>query len=597
MSVYNPLLETPVLNVFSIPELANHIGLYLRPIHIKRLSLVSKTFYSAYVVNLMIPLSSFVSLDETIAKPDKVRALAQRVRGVNLDLQDDLTSPTQNRLLNIVYTNFTLVDALKIEYWGEDLVVLRQVIHQMPQIRCLSVALMTCTKAPDVILSLIGVREEQVNSGMKCNLNSLKLIIKFGDAITWQTFKRLLRFYPELKSIDLSGVSILKGENPSAWDPIDFEEDSSLKDSRILCQYTNMETLKLSNCGLNGFVLSHLDTLFPKLQDLELSGCNGDWIPVLDRRIRRPEALSWTAAREFHFPELRSLVIWLDYQSNRANLVNLVRGRPHLSVLMTDLLASTRDEFMKFVDFCSKSDIDSDVGTNSDGSVVSEASDDSAVTSTPNMFKSLSLQTYSSLIFPPGTLEKFYKFKCFRELEYVYIQKRELSIDDFPFAKTLKRLSIGGRVDFLTLDEQNSLKSILRQLPVLEEFRLDREMRNYALFTDLGRASSSEDQSYDSQSDHAVSERPYLYSLEIMLRRPYDNDKVALTTPESLRLTKADDDHLDLEALRKQIISRFRLLERLKVHLCGIFKLPDELDQWKNEIQYNIDGIPIIEFT
>ncbi|KAF9110591.1 hypothetical protein BGX27_006145 [Mortierella sp. AM989] len=622
---------SPVNTVFSIPELADHIGLYLRPIQRRRIFLVSKTLYAAFPPTLHLYLSSFRPLLESALDSGEIQTLAPRTRSLNLDIHNDQNSPIQNRLLDTIYEHCSALETLNVEYWGESGAVLKSVLAHLPRIRNLSVKFMVGTDISVIIQTLIEARKGSSNDdGAESNhLQSLEIELKVGESKKYMSlsdFKRLLRWYPGLKSLSLIDLAF---SNPSAKYPTqddddddeDYEEDNVKNDggdledmsklqlsSRRRRQYAKMETLKLSKCALNeGFMLD-MNTFFPKLQALEIVGCSGTWQTVLERPLPIPHKRPSASTKSFDtipqivytFSELRSLVLWLEYQSGRTTLMNLARGRPHLSILKTDLLPITRTGLSELGEYCSAPQLP-------DPTVATKISK-TVTTSTPitNKFKQLSLQTYSSPPLSPEVLEKFYGSACFRELEYIFIQASTLSIQMFPFAKTLRSLALGGGETVLSQQSEDILTDILRQLPVLEVLRIERYLTSYRVFSGLGR----EPEPVASESDHAdvassasnvqdwawANEPPFLLDLEFYVRFPI----------EEVHLAMSDGKTLSLETLQRQVLDRFRFLERLKLHVNARhtqLALPayTELESWRKKVQEDRGGegsrLPVIEFV
>ncbi|KAF9982486.1 hypothetical protein BGZ75_006117 [Mortierella antarctica] len=336
------------------------------------------------------------------------------------------------------------------------------------------------------------------------------------------------------------------------------------------CRYRALQSLSISylhDVGNNvvdqGTLLGALDQLFPNLNELEISGCSGTWHLAIAGNHQSTASTAATAVlaegittSKVLFPELRRLVLWLEQVPLGSSLWRLVEGRPHLSILETDILSGNRDELFRFARYCSDREMEAvptsphtvesmialnmdvqssaEPGTaldaQSNGSVLGVL--DSSTTSRPrNRLKRLAVQTY---VYPPLTtqeFEHFYGALAFRELEYVFLQTRELSMSMFPYAKTLISLHLGGAKEDIPANEFVKLKHILRQLPRLEILKIDRFLDSFEIFEGLGREPLSLSQDTDggdigtgqSSPSHVAwyGEAPFLTLLDISLRLPW----------------------------------------------------------------------------
>ncbi|KAF9205925.1 hypothetical protein BGZ49_003297 [Haplosporangium sp. Z 27] len=624
----------PVIRFFSIPEIVEHVNRFLRPMDHQNLRLVSKTLYSAFLPTLQISLSlTSKSLNESVLSSADIPSLAPRVRGLSLDIHSDQSSSSQKSLLETIYKHCVALENLNIEYGGDDMTALKEILSNLPWIRNLSLTFEICPDFPLVLKTLIEARKAIIKHGIDdSNLRSLEIIMKVevgqGYA-TWLRLKRIFKFYPELESLSLQGVMLWKWVSRSLTagddDVDDFKDD--FIDAADKLQYTNMKTLKLTKCSFAEICILDMNIIFPMLRSLELVGCDPTWIRILERPLSplptQPSATQSTQdvlAQEYSFPELRNLVFWLEYQSGRVEFKNLVLGRPHLSSLETDLLPLTRTSLMDLAECCS--------GSTPSDTVSSDtiyANTTSLVKTAPvaHKFKRLAIQTYSSPPQPAEALERFYGSLCFNELDYVFVQNRTLSMKLFPFAKTLTRLYIGGEESILNETEENMLRSILRELPVLETLRIDRYLSSYRTFQGLGRApepsytnvadlTTEATDLTDSTSDlidHSsvselrgwdwIKEGPFLRDLEFYVRLPIglagSIGPTGSLLPWSLEKRIGDVNQLNLEVLERKIIYRFRFLERLKLHVGGAkgqLKIPDseELEQWRKKVQRGRGG-------
>ncbi|CAO3564874.1 unnamed protein product [Mortierella alpina] len=377
----------------------------------------------------------------------------------------------------------------------------------------------------------------------------------------------------------------------------------------------DIKTLKLTRCTLSELQLSALDQLFPNLNDLEISGCAGTWhLAIAGCHQSTASSASTGALTEgirtsnILFLELRRLVLWREQMPLGLSLWWLVEGRPHLSTLETDILSSNRGELFRFARYCSGKEIgaalasphvvDSMAEQNMDaewsaepetlgialdaqskGTVLGEL-DSSTVPRPRNRLKRLTVQTY---IYPPLTtleFEQFYGALAFRELEYVFLQTRELSMDMFPYAKTLVSLHLGGGKEDIPANEIVKLKRVLRQLPRLEVLKIDRYFDSFEVFEGLGREPHSFSQDSDgvdgtspcspSQVDW-YGEAPFLTRLDISLRLPL----TASHSPAVVRTwavgtgDRRASTILNVEELQTQVLNRFRFLENVTVRLLG----------------------------
>ncbi|KAG0002995.1 hypothetical protein BGZ79_001933 [Entomortierella chlamydospora] len=626
-----PPTRSPALAVFSIPELAAHIGLYLRPTQRQRLCLVSKTLYVAFPPSLHISMSSsFLPLSKPPLNSTEIQALVSRIRGLSLNIHDDQTSQIQIDLLNNVYKHCATLETLNIEYQGKDVAVLKDVLVILPRIRNLSLTFMDNITTKIAVQTLVGTRNMISDGNESGCLQSLE--IDFGAQgdryLAWSHLKQLLRSYPDLKSLSLSGVSFWKrtrgpptsdddDDNDNDYEEI-LEHDKSSQWPRRLRQYPKMERLKFNRCTLAEDRLIDMDKLFPWLQTLEIIGCGGTWQTVLERPLptpwRHPSAattpLDSLPQTKYSFSELRRLVIWLEFQSGRSELVNLVRGRPYLSTLETDLLPLRRGGLLALAEYSS----DHLSAESTTKVATAELEKDGDAAPAQNRFKRLGIQTYSSPPLTTEVLDQFYGSACFKELDYVFMQCRILTMKRFPFAKTLRSLYLGGVEECLSHDEEATLRNILLQLPVLEVLRIDRYIDSYKLFSGLGREPSSTLPDSDQADLTAgsginniqdwtwMNESPFLYDLEFYVRLP---PELAGDTSEPTSLAKSDGHTMSLENLQRQVLDRFRFLERLKLHMKAgnrRFELPaaDELVAWKKKVQEERgegSRLPLVEFA
>ncbi|KAF9906584.1 hypothetical protein EC991_000460 [Linnemannia zychae] len=277
----------------------------------------------------------------------------------------------------------------------------------------------------------------------------------------------------------------------STVQPSDLAEELSLP---------RMRSLQLIKCPLLPTTLWALDKLFPRLQELQLTSCPGGWYrEMAGVRTSQITPLAHDSQHDSDQPpdvpfiHLRSLRIWVKEQTGRDKILGLFKHRPGLISLQTDILPDSRDGLLEVAAYCSgvavddlvptataTSDTAPTVPTVAPGASVSVSASASAGTTdmskVRNRIKRLALQTYSSPAHDFDVIKRFYNAPAFRELEYVYMQNRELSMALFPFAKTLRELNLGGPGDVMRNLELTELNYILHQLPVLRVLKIDRDV-------------------------------------------------------------------------------------------------------------------------
>ncbi|KAI1296101.1 hypothetical protein EDD11_007539 [Mortierella claussenii] len=343
--------------------------------------------------------------------------------------------------------------------------------------------------------------------------------------------------------------------------------------------------------------------MFPNLHALKLQGCKGAWMNELTWYPNDADPLfspSFTAANTANvlFKELRSLTLWIEFQSSRARLVNLVRGRPHLTSLETDVLPITREDLLELSLYCSQviPRNSSDLGQLS--VFQSMAIETKRKASVPpvalnNKFKRLAVQTYASPVMSTEALNLFYTAPCFLQLEHVYIQTRDLSMDLFPFAKTLCSLNLGGMDAPLQISERLELNQILRQLPALQILKIERNTESYDIFKGLGRDPGPlTAQKQQSSSADWSGERPLLRELKLFvcpfkivdMTAPFakGDDGVALGSPMEV----------DLHRLQRRVLDRFRFLEQvhLKAHKSLALPEVEQVRAWEHNLKMQRSG-------
>ncbi|KAF8938391.1 hypothetical protein EDD21DRAFT_363213 [Dissophora ornata] len=630
-------ITSAALRVFSVPELAAYIALYLRPFEQLKLSLISKALRLAFPPALKLSVSSFTFSTETtsdssksdknsdgqvfVSSPRTIRHLAPRVRSLYLELHNGTSDLRQRAMLNVIFESCSeSLEDLTIRYWGNDTKVLEEVLVNLPGILSLSVHFMASINAMEFPKALTKVRrtirklateqekeqEQDVGKVKKKihDLKSLKIQSVIKHYVNWPGFVEMLQSCPELKTLVLKDMSFWRAdvsnavEGAESWplgDEASKEEQNTEYFNSTL--FPKLETLKLSKCNIPIEQFWDMDEAFPRLKALIMKGCSGPWLSAMTDHYR-PSPLDGVTATapatgRVAFAQLRSLTLWIEFQSGRARILSLLNGRPYMETLETDVLPDKRDGLFELAGYSSGSQSsDSSIsgdGNPSPGTIATKGSD--TATRIRHKFKRLALQTYVSPAYSVEELEEFYGAQCFQELEYVYMQIRELSTGLFAFAKTLRHLHLGGESSRLLQHEAMTLNQVLRGLPQLEILKVERYMDSYQAFSGLGREAAVSagdrcapgDNSDASQQEENTrvdwfQERPFLRELEIHIC----GSTSILECPESASNGKI----LNVSELQRQVIDRFRFLERIKVYLNPTIALPEteELESWKNQI-------------
>ncbi|KAF9574001.1 hypothetical protein EC968_007553 [Mortierella alpina] len=520
-------------------------------------------------------------------------------------------------LAESVAHHYKAVQQVHIEYWGTTIEVIEELLLNLPNLQKLTIVFKAVVDATAVFSSLsarseaIAEQLDDAEARRSCGytLQSLSIshLSDFGhNIVDLNTLVRALQACPQLRTLEMNEMSLSSYQDNASAFGFGGVERYALP---------SMKTLKLTRCTLSEPQLNILDQLFPNLSDLEMSGCAGTWhlaIRGIDRSTpstANTEALAEEiATRRIVFPKLQRLVLWLEQMPLGECLWRLVERRPHLSVLETDILSSDRDELFRFARYCSGEEMEvaqnsphiadsaaalnMDVQSSDDHEMVETALDtqtkgtipgalDFSANSRPrNRFKRLAVQTY---VYPPLTVqefEQFYGALAFRELEYIFLQTRELSMAMFPYANTLTSLHLGGGKEDIPASEFTKLKQLLWRLPRLEVLKVDRYFDSFEIFEGLGREPASLSQGVDG-GDGASScslghvdwygEAPFLTVLDISLRLPL----TASYSPAVIRTwmigtgNRRVSTFLNVEELQTQVLNRFRFLEEVTVRLLG----------------------------
>lgn len=435
----------------------------------------------------------------------------------------------QNAMLETIYEySAAPLRRLRITYWGEELGVLEELLTRLPNLTDFSVTFKSSSSATAVTMMLIragttrqavaaagdrntqGSSQQQGGGGGGLRSLVIDLGLPLVRAITMADLSGLVEVWPALTSLELIGFS-LKANDPvhlqptttSVLPPPPFPPPGliaaaaaaaaeattpttvfqplptvPLSDSSLASEepsFPRMKSLTLTGCPLEARGLRALDRLFPHLQELELNSCPGEWYRTLagvrTSQIGPNADLAHTS--DVPLVHLRKLNIWVKYQSARDKILGIVKHRPFLTCIGTDMLPDTRDGLLEMAAFCSgvevselvvapdppsflpsavvadstvtvsaganegvaggsmSADAGVDVGATSSSnapSVVSASGGADSNTATTDMsrvrnrIKRLAVQTYASPPHDMDVIERFYNAPAFRHLEYVYIQ-------------------------------------------------------------------------------------------------------------------------------------------------------------------------------
>ncbi|KAI8362038.1 hypothetical protein B0O80DRAFT_91664 [Mortierella sp. GBAus27b] len=419
----------PFLKVFSIPELAGHINQYLRFADELRLRLASKALSELYRPDLQFkivisdddaPVDHWTSLH---------RKLGPRIRSLHLAV-GPLTLP-QNATLEAVYQHCgESLERLSIEYQGKDAKKLEDILAHFPRIQELSINIVPDMKVSDAMNALINLRKAfhrvARDGGEMVLLSALAIRFQEPQTVDWALLKEVLAFHPELKTLALDRLYIFERHYRGVTDDTTKEDNVDIVSTleqldRMSLGYgeeasgrpfthPSLKTLVLKHCDISESRFGNMHKLFPDLHSLEMEACGGQWTLTLTKPPK--------AYQELLFPQLRTLKVFMVYQSSREDLVGFFRGRPHLINLETDIRSIKRDGLLELAQYCSSSL--EEVSTTEDEAEATTVEDLAVVPR--HKLKELSLQTYWSEDYSVEELEEFYGQPCFHELEYVYIQ-------------------------------------------------------------------------------------------------------------------------------------------------------------------------------
>lgn len=688
-----PHLRSSLWKVFSIPELVERVAQYLNSSQLLKLGLVSKTFSYIFQYQLSLTLFAGAFHDPPYGPqgtnpilPDAFRRLASRVEALTLDLLGFRNNMAQNAMLETVYECCAVpLRRLRITYWGEELGVLEELLTQLPNLTDFSVTFKSSSSASAVIMMLIRVGTTRQAVAVAGDGNTQGSSVQEGDdgiglrslviqldvpqvrAINMTELSELVEVWPALTSLELACVSLkvnapvqqqptTTGVLPSppppppppgliaaaaaaattttASLPPPTAPSSDSTDALEEPSFPRMKSLTLTECPLEELSLRALDRLFPNLQELELNSCPGEWYRTLAgvRTSQIGTNADLAQASDVPLIHLRKLNIWVKYQSARDKILGIVKYRPFLTCVGTDILPDTNDGLLEVAAFCSGVEVSElvaapgspssppsvvvadstltasagvnevvDAGVNvgatsslnaptsvsaSEGANTSTATVTEDMSRVRNRIKRLAIQTYASPPHDIDVIERFYNAPAFRHLEYVYIQNRELSMKLFPFAKTLRELNLGGQESRLLEGEIVTLNSILRQLPVLEVLKLDRYVDGAALsklFKGFGRdpeLSILRDESRQEQ----VCGQP---AIKTMARGKSDG----FSCLRKLRLlykglNNNDSKGLSLNGLKTAVLDRLMFLEKLTVRVGLEADLPrtEDVFLWQKKV-------------
>ncbi|KAF9541606.1 hypothetical protein EC957_002910 [Mortierella hygrophila] len=682
-----PLLRSSLWKVFSIPELIEPIAEYLNTSQLLKLGLVSKTFSHVFQHQLSLTLFAGAFHDQPYGPlgidpilPDAFRRLAPRVGALTLDLLCFRDKP-QNAMLKAVYEYSAVpLRRLRITYWGEELGVLEELLIRLPNLTGFSVTFKSSSNATAIAMMLIRVGKTRqavaavgngnahgssLQQGGGGGLKSLVIELDIPEvkAINMADLSELVEVWPVLTSLKLACIS-LQVNDPAQLQPMTTRvlppppppppgltaaaaaattttTTASLplltippSDSTGALEepsFPRMKSLALTGCPLEPLSLRALDRLFPNLQELELDSCPGGWYRTLagirTSQVGPNSDLTYTS--DVPLVHLRKLNILFKYQSSRNKLLGIVKHRPFLTCIKTDMLPDTRDGLLEMAAFCSGVEVgelvaapgpssflpaavvaDStltgsagmnegvDAGVNigatstlsstaptdvstSGGANASTAMKD--MSRVRNRMKRLSIQTYASPPHAMDVIEKFYNAPAFRHLEYVYMQNWELSMKLFPFANTLRELNLGGAESRLLEDELVTLNLILHQLPVLEDLKLHRYVDGTAmfmLFKGFGREPFSQDESQQGQ----IHGQPPIKTIS-----HGKADGLSCLRKMWLFYKELDNNAnrcLSLDGLKTAVLDRFMFLEKLKIQAWSEADLPhtEDVFLWQKKV-------------
>jgi hypothetical protein len=453
--------------------------------------------------------------------PDAFRKLAPRVNTLTLDLLSFQEDKDQSIMLKTLYEHSAVaLHRLRITYWGEDLGVLEEILTRLPNLTDLAVTFKSSSDAsafPKLLIKVGKARQTAAvtaagvirsqHQGDGCGglkTLAIELCVPEVKALEMTVLSELVQVWPDLTSLELAFISLkvnpptflpstanitppppppppplpIAGSVPpqtvtataaaatvTASLPLPAIPPSQPVDILEEPSFPRMKTLTLTECPLSSLSLRALDSLFPSLQRLELSSCPGEWYRSLAGVRTSQIGLHSNLDLEPDVPflHLRRLTIWDKVQSARDKILGIVKHRPHLTCIATDIFPDSRDGLLELAAFCSGVEVNdlvvapgppsvfpyaatafpstmaadptatasASVGV-SDIAIVNVGAEPTVTTgaSMPlvdmskvkNQIKRLAIQTYASPPHDMETIERFYNAPAFRHLEYVYIQ-------------------------------------------------------------------------------------------------------------------------------------------------------------------------------
>lgn len=312
-------------------------------------------------------------------------------------------------MLETLYEHSTVaLHRLRITYWGEDLGVLEEILTRLPNLTELSVTfksssdaiafpkvLIKVGKARQIAVTAVGDVQPQHQGGGCGGLKTLaiELAIPKVKTIEMTVLSELVQVWPDLSSLELACIS-LKADSralmhstadntpppppppPPITGPVPPQAVASIATMAAITtaplplstappsqpvdtledpSFPRMKTLTLTGCPLDSLSLRALNKLFPSLQELELISCPGDWYRTL-AGIHTSQIGSHSNSdldSNVPFLHLRKLNIWAKIQSARNKIVGIVKYRPYLTCIGTDMLPDSRDGLLEMAAFCS----------------------------------------------------------------------------------------------------------------------------------------------------------------------------------------------------------------------------------------------------
>ncbi|KAG0329381.1 hypothetical protein BG004_002344 [Podila humilis] len=388
--------------VFSIQELADHIERYLRPSHIQQLRLTSKALYSAFRPQLAIPVPNALlslpaanpiqSKDDADPDPLFFGVPAYRIRSIALTFDD---KPAATAITQVL-AHHPQLSSLQIDFFGYNLLIFENLFVHTKELVNLTVVFHNRVVIDNFFKALVASNLQQ--------LRTLTIDSKETGSpshVDWQLFRSVVEMTKaSLTTLKLAGLLLCPKTVGVFREPIEGEEvDKWTTGSALdMLSYPKLESLTLQRGELTIERIKVFHQLFPQLQQLELDGCSGDWLPAL-MEDPLPENVQQQLDVQLQdhalFPELQSLKIWLVFQSGKKRLLDMVLGRKHLHTVATDILPMFRGVIQQLADHCSEA---------------------------KHRFTHLTVQTYITGGHTVEELERFYNAECFKQLQHVFMQ-------------------------------------------------------------------------------------------------------------------------------------------------------------------------------